>query len=138
MPSTSRFTSLPSPIQFGSHPLDLSNAHLSKLVDFVIWLLFNRTFPHEAKPPHVLCHGMQRAAATWQNGVSTGIGSRIPGVICVSPNEHIETLKSALWTEVVDMLGEAGERIFTDLLIGHDLFVPLTVAPGNFYQLSGE
>ncbi len=54
------------------------------------------------------------------------------------PNDHVETMKGPIWVDVMNLLAKNGDRIMIDMIIDCAVFVPLSGAPGNFYQLSGE
>ncbi len=54
------------------------------------------------------------------------------------PNDHVETMKGPTWVDVMNLLAKNGDRIMIDMIIDCAIFVPLSGAPGNFYQLSGE
>jgi len=62
----------------------------------------------------------------------------IPGVVSHYPNNHVNTLKGRVWTDVLTLLGKEGERLLLDLILDHDIFVAVESGRGNYYQLSGK
>lgn len=108
----------------------------SQTVDLVIWLLFRRH--HSAhKPPHLLCHGFQRASARGQNGLMLSAAPAIPGIVSHYPNANVDTVKGPLWSRIHSMLGPGGDRIMQDLLLDCGIFCSVEGQIGNYYQLSG-
>ncbi|KAI9759142.1 MAG: hypothetical protein M1835_000450 [Candelina submexicana] len=107
------------------------------LVDFTIWLLFNKTFRTVNRPPHLLCHGLQRSSAPRQPNENHDAASGIPGLVCRFPNTYVNSLKSPLWDIILSLLGKEGERIMIDLLMDCGLFGPVEAGKANFCQLSG-
>lgn len=61
----------------------------------------------------------------------------IPGVMSYYPNSHVNTMKSALWTDVLGLLGKAGDKIMLDLVLNCSIFATVLNGKGNVYQLSG-
>ncbi|KAI9715739.1 MAG: hypothetical protein M1812_005737 [Candelaria pacifica] len=109
----------------------------SELVDFTIWLLFNKTFRTVYKPPHLLCHGLRRSSAPRQPNENHDATSGIPGLVCYFPNTYVNSIKSPLWNNVLSLLGKEGERVMIDLLMDCGLFGAVEAGKGNFCQLSG-
>ena len=62
----------------------------------------------------------------------------IPGITSHYPNSHVSTIKSALWVDVLNLLGKEGERILLDLVLDCGIFIAVEHGRGNFYQLSGN
>ncbi len=108
------------------------------LVDFAIWLLFNKTHRHVHKPSHLLCQGYQRANAPMQPNEDHCAVAGIPGVVSHYPNSNVNTLKSRKWAHVLDLLGKEGDQIMLDLLLECSVFVALDGGKENYYQLSGR
>ncbi|KAI9697651.1 MAG: hypothetical protein M1836_004601 [Candelina mexicana] len=109
----------------------------SELVNFTIWLLFNKTFRTVNRPPHLLCHGLQRSSAPRQPNENHDAASGIPGLVCRFPNTYVNSMKSPLWDIILSLLGKEGERIMIDLLMDCGLFGPVEAGKANFCQLSG-
>lgn len=105
-------------------------------VDFVIWTLFKK-YTSSYRPPHILCHGFQRASAKGQNGLVLSAAPGIPGILCHYPNSSVETVKGPLWCRVHSLMGQGGDRVMMDLLQHCGIFCPLEGEGGNYYQLSG-
>jgi len=111
-------------------------AEPAQIVDFVIWLLFQRCTSH--KPLHLLCHGFHRAArANHANQADNVPISSVPGLVERSPNCHVRTLKEPVWCRLHALLGRGGDRMIMNLLLECALFCPVSGGTGNFYQLSG-
>lgn len=107
------------------------------LVDFAIWLLFNRIHRHAHRPPHMLCHGYQRANTPQRSNEDHCALRGIPGLVSHYPNSNVNTLKDATWTEVLGLLGHEGDSIMLDLLLNCGVFSLVVGGRGNHYQLSG-
>ncbi len=71
-----------------------------------------------------------------QWNLSTAVA--IPGVVSHYPNDHVNTLKGSVWTRLLSLLGKEADRLMLDLILDHDIFVPVANGSGNYYQLSGE
>lgn len=110
----------------------------SDLLDFAIWLLFNRLHRHANRPPHLLCHGYQRAQAPRSNNENHGALAGIPGIIARYPNNNVSTLKNGAWSSLLTLLGKDGDRIMLDILLHCGLFALCSAGNGNCYQLSGK
>ena len=50
----------------------------------------------------------------------------------------MNTVKSAVWADVLGLLGKEGDRIMLDLILNCGIFVIVDNGKGNLYQLSGE
>ena len=110
----------------------------SDLVDFAIWLLFNRLHRDANRPPHLLCHGYQRAQAPRSTNENHGALAGIPGIIARYPNNNVSTLKNGAWSGLLALLGQEGDRIMLDILLHCGLFTLCSGGNGNCYQLSGK
>ncbi|KAI9655689.1 MAG: hypothetical protein M1831_004841 [Alyxoria varia] len=121
----------------GTPRLSFQLSSQAELVDFVTWILFHKTYPHVNRPPHMLCHGTQRAAVNWRNQAKIRARSTIPGLACMFPNEYVEMLKSPPWTEMTNLLGSYGERIAVTLFVNHAIFAPVKGSPKSYYQICG-
>jgi telomerase reverse transcriptase len=111
-------------------------AEQTQIVDFVIWLLFRRSVSH--KPPHLLCHGFQRAAHTNRaHNEDADPTSSIPGLVTRSPNSHVRTLKEPTWCRLHALLGPGGDRIIMDMLLKCAVFCLVDGGTANYSQLSG-
>lgn len=109
-----------------------------QIVDFAIWLLFHRIHPNIYRPPHLLCHGYQRAHAPGKINQNHGAMASIPGVVSHFPNSHVSTIKNTVWADVLSLLGKEGERIMLDLILKSGIFIAVQSGRGNYYQLSGK
>lgn len=109
----------------------------SDLIDFAIWLLFHKIHRDGHRPPHILCHGYQRAANPKQANEDHGALAGIPGIVSHYPNNNVEILKSASWIKLLSLLGQEGERIMLDIVLECGLFVEVGEGEGNYFQLSG-
>ena len=109
----------------------------SDLINFAIWLLFHRIYRHVHKPPHMLCHGYYRAHNSKLIVENHGVLAAIPGIVSHYPNNNVEILKNAFWTNLLDVLGKGGDGIMLDLILECGLFVAVDKGQGNYFQLSG-
>ena len=110
----------------------------SDLVDFAIWMLFNRIHRRAHRPPHILCHGYQRAQAPNSASEDQCAMAGIPGIVAHYPNNNVNLLKGSDWASVMALLGEDREKAMLDMLLDRGLFVPCSQNNGNYYQLSGK
>ncbi|CAI6095587.1 unnamed protein product [Clonostachys chloroleuca] len=104
----------------------------NEILEFVVWLLFNREKTTNTQPCHVLCNGFDVKPGNGDKGTTS-----IPGVYFRFPSSSFEALKEAPWPQVLALLGQSGERLMIDLLLDYSLFVAVDAGHGNFYQLSG-
>jgi telomerase reverse transcriptase len=109
----------------------------SELMDFAIWLLFYKVHQQVHRPPHMLCHGYQRAGNPRRVNEDHCAVAGILGLVSHYPNENVDTLKNGAWTELLGLLGKEGDRIMLDLVLECGIFVAVDGCRGNFYQLSG-
>ncbi|KAB8336764.1 hypothetical protein FH972_021073 [Carpinus fangiana] len=109
-----------------------ADADYPDVIDFAVWLLFHKAYS-SSRPPHMLCHGLQRATQTNQ-----GMASTIPGLRSIHHNEHLEFVKGPLWAKIFRTLGQGGDAVILDLLLRCGVFVAVESAQGAYYQLSGE
>lgn len=109
-----------------------------ELIDFAIWLLFHKRHRRTHRPPHMLCHGYQRASTPRHFNKDHCAVAGIPGIISHFPNTNVSNLKDANWAMILSLLGKEGDRIMLDLVLDCGIFVAVTEGRGNFYQLSGE
>lgn len=86
------------------------------------------------RPMHLLCHGYHRAQVRRQ---INGDKPAIPGVVSHYPNNHVSTLKSAIWAEVLSLPGKEGDGIILDLILNFGVFVSVDSGKNNYYQLCG-
>ena len=108
------------------------------LVEFAVWLLFNRLHRDVNRPPHLLCHGYQRAQAPRSTNENHGALAGIPGIVARYPNNNVSTLKNGAWSSLLALLGQDGDRIMLDILLHCGLFMLCSGGNGNCYQLSGK
>ena len=109
----------------------------SDLIDFAIWLLFHKIHRDVHRPPHILCHGYQRAANPRQGNESHGALVGIPGIVSHYPNGNVDILKNGSWTGLLALLGQEGEPLMLELALDCGLFTQVDEGKGNFVQLSG-
>ena len=115
-----------------------STSSLSDLVDYAISLLFHKTHRRVHRPPHMLCHGFQRASNPRQANNDHCAVAGIPGIVSYYPNTNVQALKGSSWTEVLALLGQEGDRILLDLFLDCGIFVACDEGLDNYYQLSGN
>jgi telomerase reverse transcriptase len=108
----------------------------SKIVDFVVWLLFSREGTG-SWPKHLLCDGFRKQAGPNSRSNSAGAPTTIPGLVSVYPNHHVQALKASPWPQLLMLLGKEGERIIIDLLIDCAIFRSVKAGKGNIHQLGG-
>ena len=109
----------------------------SELIDFAIWLLFHRHYRTSHRPPHILCHGYQRTRGPLLASDDLCAVAGIPGIVSHYPNENVSMLKSAEWNDVLNLLGNDGEKVMLDLIVHRGTFAVVENGEGNFLQLSG-
>ncbi|KAK4992675.1 Telomerase reverse transcriptase [Elasticomyces elasticus] len=107
-----------------------------EVVDFVIWLLF-RKHRTAHRPPHILCHGFQRAATGGQHGLNLSVAPGIPGLLSYSPNAHVETLKNQPWSSLPSLIGKDAQRVLIDLFMECGIYIPVNAGNDNLSQISG-
>ena len=62
----------------------------------------------------------------------------IPGVTSRYPNTHVNQLKSAVWKELLKLLGKEGDKIMLDLVLDCGLFICIHAGKWNLFQISGK
>ncbi len=87
---------------------------------------------------HMLCHGYQRTSVSRLANFDHNAAGVIPGILSYYPNHHVNTLKGAVWSSVLGLLGKEAERLMVDLLLDNDIFIAVATGSENYYQLSGE
>lgn len=112
-------------------------AVLFQIVDFIIRSQF-RKHPGQHRPPHVLCHGFERASRPDPNALQPEAPSSLSGVLRRYPNSHVEIVKGPVWSALLIALGHGGDRIMIELLMNCGIFAPLDTPSGTCYQLSGK
>ena len=115
-----------------------NTSSLSELVDYVIWRLFYKIHRNDHRPPHMLCHGFQRASNPRQANEDHCAVAGIAGLVSYYPNTNVKALKGSSWTEVLALLGKEGEKILLDLFLDCGIFIAGEEGLGNYYQLSGR
>lgn len=103
----------------------------SKIVDFVIWLLFSRAKDSD-RPRNILCDGFRRGASVLPENQSP-----IPGLQVVFGNNSVKALKESQWCRLLAHLGACGQRLMIDMLVDCSVFVPVEAGHGNLLQLTG-
>ncbi|KLJ10847.1 hypothetical protein EMPG_09861 [Blastomyces silverae] len=109
----------------------------SDIVDFAILSLFNRYRGSFYRPPHLLCHGFQRATNQCRPNHEHDPMSGIRGLVPQYPNKNVSTLKNPPWTDILGLLGRSCEEIMLHLLLDCSVFIELDEKKHSFYQLSG-
>ncbi|PGH29534.1 telomerase reverse transcriptase [[Emmonsia] crescens] len=109
----------------------------SDIVDFAILTLFNRYRGSFYRPPHLLCHGFQRATNQCRPNHEHDAMTGIRGIVPQYPNRNVSALKNSPWTEVLGLLGRSCEEIMLHLLLDCSVFIQVDEKRGSFYQLSG-
>ncbi|KGM85836.1 telomerase reverse transcriptase [Paracoccidioides brasiliensis Pb18] len=109
----------------------------SDIVDFAILSLFKRFRGSFYKPPHLLCHGFQRATGQCRPDHEHDAMVGIPGVVPQYPNKNVSTLKNSPWTDVFGLLGQTCAEVMLHLLLDCAVFTEVDGKNGSFYQLSG-
>ncbi|KAI9871385.1 MAG: hypothetical protein M1830_002966, partial [Pleopsidium flavum] len=72
-----------------------------------------------------------------QENLNHDTAAVIPGIVSHYPNNHVNTLKGSVWTEVLTLLGKGGELVMLDLILDNEVFVAVESGRGNYHQLSG-
>lgn len=121
----------------GQSTLAKTHSH-AEVMDFAVWLLFNRSYPLLHRPPHILCHGFQRVAPNWRSETRALPTCPSPGLVTTFPNEHFERLKSQIWAEAMKLLGHDSDRISIQLILNCGIFAPIDEISGQLLQLSGK
>ncbi|PGG99055.1 telomerase reverse transcriptase [Blastomyces parvus] len=109
----------------------------SDIVDFAILSLFNRYRGSFYRPPHLLCHGFQRATNQCRPNHEHDPMSGIRGLVPQYPNKNVSTLKNPPWTDVLGLLGRSCEEIMLHLLLDCSVYIEVDEKKGSLYQLSG-
>ncbi|EEH04418.1 telomerase reverse transcriptase [Histoplasma capsulatum G186AR] len=107
------------------------------IVDFAILTLFNSYRGSFYRPPHLLCHGFQRASNQCRPNHEHDPMSGIRGIVPQYPNKNVSILKNSPWTDVLDLLGKNCEEIMLHLLLDCSIFIQVDEKNCIFYQLSG-
>ncbi|OAA73491.1 Telomerase ribonucleoprotein complex - RNA-binding domain protein [Cordyceps fumosorosea ARSEF 2679] len=108
-----------------------SSSILLSIVDFVIWLIFQRDNSGAFGPKHILCDGYRRSAT------EKAESETIPGVFSRYPNDQVTSLKSSPWPQLLALLGQSGEKTMINMLVDCSMFVAIKPGLNNFYQISG-
>ncbi|KAI9740924.1 MAG: hypothetical protein M1818_004530 [Claussenomyces sp. TS43310] len=111
-----------------------TSANVEQVVDFAIRLIYSREVRFGSRPRHILCQGFRSAHAVNPPDNPT---SALPGPATVYPNQHVASIKSAPWPQILSLMGRAGKRIMVDLIIDCDVFTIIQTGQGNYSQLSG-
>lgn len=110
---------------------------IEKIVDFVIWSLFQRGGGSSHRPSHILCHGYKKAPLRALQEDTDTSPTGIPGVICLHANECARKLQRRPWTEILSMLGSSGNAILRNLLLDCGVFVRIDQGKENLHQICG-
>ncbi|OJD31087.1 telomerase reverse transcriptase [Diplodia corticola] len=121
-----------------SSPGDVCPELQSEIVDFVIRSLFKK-HPGLHRPPHVLCHGYERASCPDRGpGPLPDASPNMSGIVSRYPNSHVKAVKGPAWSALLVSLGSGGDRIMVELLMNCGVFASLDGPSGGCYQLSGK
>ncbi|PQE12601.1 Telomerase reverse transcriptase protein [Rutstroemia sp. NJR-2017a BBW] len=110
----------------------------SDIVDFTIWLLFQKSPSMNGRLQHLLCQGYRKDVSSHSVRRDENFSTTIPGVNLTYPNSHVTSIKGWPWPQVLGLLGQAGERIMVDLILDCGIFLPIENASGSYHQLSGQ
>lgn len=114
-----------------------NTSSLSELVDHVIWRLFHKTHRQVYRPPHMLCHGFQRASNLRKANEDHCAVAGIEGIVSYYPNSYVKALKGSTWAEVLALLGKS-DHILLDLFLDCGIFIAGDEGLDNYYQISGR
>ncbi|KAB2578511.1 Telomerase reverse transcriptase [Lasiodiplodia theobromae] len=120
-----------------SSPGDVCPELQSEIVDFVIRSLF-RKHPGLHRPPHVLCHGYERASCPDHGPGPPDAPPTMSGIVSRHPNSHVKAVKGPAWSALLVALGHGGDRVMMELLMNCGVFASLNGPSGTCYQLSGK
>ncbi len=67
-----------------------------------------------------------------------GAGSNIPGIISTYPNDHVTSMKSWPWPQILAVMGKEGEQAMIALVLYCGIFVAVESGRGTYQQLSGR
>lgn len=84
-------------------------------------------------PTNVLTHGYKRRGHQRQLAFRMVGGEFGVYIICETPNEYVNELKSALWQKMLDHIGD---EVMIELLYNMSLFVKLD--KNCYYQFAGK
>lgn len=62
----------------------------------------------------------------------------IPGVVSYYPNNHVSSMKNAIWTSLLGLLGKEGGNIMLEMILKCGIFIAVSTGRENYYQLCGE
>ncbi|KAF7867253.1 hypothetical protein EAF04_005336 [Stromatinia cepivora] len=110
----------------------------SEIVDFAIWLLFSKSKSSNGRLQHLLCQGYRKDISSRSVHRGENLSTSIPGVNSVYPNSHVTAMKAWPWPHVLSLLGKAGERVMSDLILDCGVFLQIENTHGSYYQLSGQ
>lgn len=114
-----------------------NTSSLSELVDHAIWRLFHKTHRQVHRPPHMLCHGFQRASNSRKANEDHCAVAGIEGIVSYYPNSYVKALKGSTWAEVLALLGKS-DHILLDLFLDCGIFIAGDEGLDNYYQISGR
>ncbi|KAM3066909.1 Telomerase reverse transcriptase [Clarireedia jacksonii] len=109
----------------------------SDIVDFAIWLLFQKSKSINGRLQHLLCQGYRKDVSSHSVHRDENFSTTIPGVNLTYPNSHVTSIKGWPWPQILGLLGKAGERIMVDLILDCGIFLPIENGNGSYHQLSG-
>ncbi|KAJ8070628.1 hypothetical protein OCU04_000999 [Sclerotinia nivalis] len=110
----------------------------SEIVDFAIWLLFSKSKSSNGRLQHLLCQGYRKDISSRSVHRGENLRTSIPGVSSIYPNSHVTAMKAWPWPHVLSLLGKAGERVMSDLILDCGVFLQIKNTHGSYYQLSGQ
>lgn len=108
-----------------------------QIVDFAIWLLFQKSRTPTGRVQHLLCQGFRKNVNSRTIHKDGHVTAAIPGVLSVHPNDHVAAMKSSPWTEVLALMGQEGERVMIDLILDCGVYVCIDAGSGIYHQLNG-
>jgi telomerase reverse transcriptase len=107
-----------------------------QIVDFAVWLLFNKCTRVGGSTKHILCQGFTKVPSCRMDNENLKF-SAISGLIPLYPNKHYDEVKADPWPQVLGLLGKGGDRVMIDLLVDCGIFLAVANGHGNYYQISG-
>lgn len=97
-----------------------------------------RKHPGHHRPPHLLCHGFERASCPERGVGQPEAPPSLSGLVNRHPNSYAEAVKGPVWSALLVALGPGGDRIMIELLMNCGVFASLDGPSGTCYQLSGK
>ena len=110
----------------------------SQVVQFCIWLLFQRTHSATSRPDNILCHGFERGAKDHAADPADEPTGSIPGIVPRTAETDVYRFSRPPWIYAFSVLGDGMAGILQSLLLDCGVFVLLDAGQRNYLQISGE